>query len=141
MDAVLTGLLLSAFFGATLFPGGSEVLLAAAAHEGRHAAVLLWGVATVGNVAGAWVNALLGRQVGRWGQRRWFPLRGEAFRRAGDRYQRWGQWSLLLAWTPLLGDALTLMAGVFRLSWWRFLVLVTLGKGGRYALILYWMAP
>ena len=55
--------------------------------------------------------------------------------RAQQRYQRWGQWSLLLSWMPVIGDPLTLIAGIMREPFWRFVLLVTLAKGGRYLVL------
>ena len=46
-------------------------------------------------------------------------------------------WSLLFAWLPVGGDALTFIAGVMRVRFVLFLVLVALGKGARYALIIW----
>ena len=50
---------------------------------------------------------------------------------------RYGRWSLLFSWLPLVGDPLTLVAGVMREPWWRFLLLVGLAKSGRYAVLAY----
>ncbi len=51
-------------------------------------------------------------------------------------YRRWGIWSLLFSWLPVVGDPLTLATGYLRLSFWRFLTPVALGKTGRYVLLL-----
>ncbi|MEA1136053.1 YqaA family protein, partial [Klebsiella pneumoniae] len=48
---------------------------------------------------------------------------------------RWGHWSLLLSWVPIIGDPLTLVAGVMREPFWRFLLLVTVAKGARYSVL------
>ena len=58
-------------------------------------------------------------------------------------YQRYGHWSLLLSWVPVIGDPLTLVAGVMREPLGRFLLIVTLAKGARYGVLalatLGWM--
>ncbi|WP_313432604.1 YqaA family protein, partial [Pseudomonas sp.] len=91
--------------------------------------------ATLGNVLGSLVNWLLGRAIEHLRDRRWFPFSASQLQRAQRRYQRWGQWSLLLSWMPVIGDPLTLIAGVMREPFWRFLLLVTLAKGGRYIVV------
>lgn len=139
----MTGLLalfVSAFTAATLIPAGSEVALVALARAGDHAPALLWLIATAGNVLGAAVNAALGRAATRFRDRRWFPASPGALARAERRYRRWGRWSLLLSWVPVIGDPITVAAGLLREPWWSFLALVTLAKGGRYLVILAAMA-
>ena len=42
-------------------------------------------------------------------------------------------WSLLLSWTPFLGDPLTVVAGLMRTPFWLFVTIVALAKTGRYA--------
>jgi membrane protein YqaA with SNARE-associated domain len=91
--------------------------------------------ATVGNVLGAVVNWGLGLAIERFKDRRWFPVDARAYARAAAWYRRWGIWSLLLAWTPWLGDPLTIVAGALRAPLGPFLLLVTLGKAARYVVI------
>lgn len=134
MDALpgLGALFLSAFLAATLLPATSELMLAGLQWQGVHPPLLLVLVATAGNVLGAVVNWLLGRHLMRFRDRRWFPVRPAMVERAGGWYRRWGVWSLLLAWVPVIGDPLTLVAGLFRTPLPHFLLLVTLGKAARY---------
>lgn len=139
----LIGLFFSALLAATLLPAQSEAVLAALLLGDTHPVWLLLLVATAGNTLGALINWALGRGIERFRDRRWFPIRGRSLERAQRLYGRFGRWSLLLSWAPLFGDALTLIAGVMREPWWRFLLLVTLAKGGRYlmvaGLVLGWM--
>lgn len=128
----LGGLFLAALLAATLLPAQSELLLAGLHLAGRHDAAALVGVATAGNVLGSVVNWLLGRHLMHLSDRRWFPLKGPALARAERFYRRWGVWTLLLAWTPIVGDPLTLVAGIFRTPLAVFLPLVALGKAARY---------
>ncbi|MDE3737475.1 DedA family protein [Pseudomonas resinovorans] len=136
------GLFLSAFGAATLLPLQSEAVLVALLLAKAHPAWALVAVATVGNVLGSLVNWWLGRYLEHFHDRRWFPVKPAQLAKAQAFYHRYGRWSLLLAWVPLIGDPLTLVAGVMRESFWVFLALVTLAKAGRYlvlaALTLGW---
>lgn len=129
------GLMLAAFLAATLFPFQSEALLVALMAGERHSTFGLIVFATVGNVAGSWVNWLLGRSVERFRERRWFPFKQATLEAAQRRYARFGYWSLLLSWMPVIGDPLTLIAGMMREPLWRFLLIVSIAKAGRYVAI------
>lgn len=135
----LAGLFFAAFAAATLIPAQSEAVLVAMALAGVQPAWLLLLVATTGNVLGSVVNWGLGRYLGHFAGRRWFPLTQQRLERAAGWYRRRGHWSLLGSWLPVIGDPLTLAAGVLREPLWRFVVIVTLAKGGRY-LALVWAA-
>jgi membrane protein YqaA with SNARE-associated domain len=128
----LSGLFLTALLAATVLPAQSEFVLAGLHLAGTHDRFVLVAVATVGNVLGSTINWLLGRYLIHFQDRRWFPIKGRVLERARHFYQRWGVWTLLLAWTPVIGDPLTLVAGVFRTRLWVFLPLVTIGKAARY---------
>ena len=111
---------------------------------GKYPAVALLAVATVGNVLGSLVNWLLGRGIERFRDRRWFPISRNKLDRAQHWYQRFGKWSLLLSWAPLIGDPLTMAAGIMREPLPVFLVLVTIAKLARYlvvaAIVMHWPA-
>lgn len=126
------GLFLAALLAATLFPAQSEVGLATLIISGDYSISLLIIVATLGNVLGSVVNWLMGRGVERFAKRKWFPIKPAQMAKAKRRYHRYGRWSLLMSWAPLIGDPLTLVAGVLREPLGSFLVLVTLAKGIRY---------
>ncbi len=127
-----TGLFLTALLAATVLPAQSEFLLASLHLTGRHDRFILVAVATAGNVLGSVINWALGRYLIHFQDRRWFPIKGRALERATRFYQRWGVWTLLLAWTPIVGAPLTLVAGIFRTRLWVFVPLVTAGKLARY---------
>lgn len=133
MDAVAAyaGLVASAFLSATLLPAQSEVLVAALL-LGGYEPVLVITAATLANVAGSTTNWWLGRRVQHYLERRWYPLSPYALRRATGWYQRYGCWSLLLSWLPIVGDPLTLAAGVMREPLWRFLAFISSAKLARY---------
>lgn len=131
----LAGLFAAAALAATLVPAQSEAVLVGLILNGAHPVALLLTVATAGNVLGAVVNWALGRALARFADRRWFPFTPAQLERASARYRRWGYWSLFGSWLPIVGDPLTLVAGVAREPLWRFLLIVTLAKGGRYLVL------
>jgi membrane protein YqaA with SNARE-associated domain len=132
--AAYFGLFAAAFLAATLLPAQSEALVVALLLS-DYAPWLVVLVASVGNVLGSVVNWLLGRGIERFRGRRWFPASPAALARAERWYRRFGKWSLLLAWMPIIGDPLTLVAGVLREPFPVFLLLVTIGKVGRYLVL------
>ncbi|MGO4838816.1 YqaA family protein [Rhizobiaceae sp. 2RAB30] len=97
--------------------------------------VLLIAVASAGNVLGSVVNWLLGRGIDRFRDRPWFPVRPAQLERASSWYRRYGRWTLLLSWVPIVGDPLTVAAGLLREPFWSFLLLVAVAKIGRYLLL------
>lgn len=132
----LLGLFAAALVAATLLPAQSEAVLLALVLEGAHPVWLLLLVATAGNALGSALNWALGRYLIRFSDRRWFPASPEALARATARYGRWGRWSLLASWVPIVGDPLTLVAGILGEPFWRFAAIVTLAKGGRYLALI-----
>ncbi|MFT6109665.1 MAG: membrane protein YqaA with SNARE-associated domain [Planctomycetota bacterium] len=119
-----------------MLPGASEALVAVLL-LGGHEPFELWAVASVANTLGSVVNWALGRYLLRYQEASWFPFKADKL----DRAQRWfearGVWTLTLAWVPVVGDALTFIAGVLRTPLWIFVVLVGLGKAVRYAVVIY----
>ncbi len=140
--ALYVGLFLSAFAAATILPMQSEAALVAALLA-DYPPWLVIATASVGNVLGSAVNWLLGRGIERFRSRRWFPIKEGAFDRTQRWYRRYGKWSLLLSWVPVIGDPLTVMAGVLREPFPVFLLLVTIAKVGRYLVLaviaLHWI--
>ena len=132
--ASYAGLFLAAFLAATLLPAQSEAVVVAMLVS-DHAPWLVLAVASVGNVLGSVLNWGLGRWIQRFHGRRWFPADPSVLLRAEGWYRQYGRWSLLLAWVPVIGDPLTIVAGVLREPFAMFLLLVTLAKVGRYLVI------
>lgn len=127
----------SAFVSATLLPFASEAVLAAQIKGGLGSVVGLVTAATIGNVGGSTLNWWMGRVLRQFEGRRWFPFKPASIVAATERFQRYGVWVLLLAWLPVIGDPLTLVAGVLRVPLVPFLVFVTLGKAARYVVIAF----
>lgn len=132
----LLGLFGTAFLAATLVPMSSEAVLAALRVAGEREAWLLLALATLGNTLGSLFNWALGRFALHWQDRRWFPIKRPELDRASLWFGRWGLWSLPFAWVPVIGDPLTLVAGVLRVPALPFLLLVGLGKAARYGVVL-----
>ncbi len=130
------GLFFAAFAAATLLPAQSEAVLTALLLTGDFSVAALLLVATLGNVLGSVVNWLLGKYLERFRHERWFPVSEAKLEKAQDQYRRFGRWSLLLSWMPIVGDPLTVIAGVMREPFWRFVLLVTLAKAGRYLVLV-----
>ena len=133
--AAYTSLFATAFIAATLLPAQSEAVLASLLATGSYPVTHLLVVASVGNVLGSAVNWLLGRGIERLRDRPWFPASPATLDRAQQWYRRHGKWSLLLSWVPIIGDPLTIVAGVLREPFVIFLVLVSLAKVARYAVV------
>ncbi len=133
--AVLAGLFASAFLSATLLPGSSEAALLALLAMGKGDVPTLIAVATVGNVLGSVVNWLMGRFLAHFRDRRWFPIDQRSYDRATAWYGRFGLWSLLFSWVPIIGDPLTVVAGMLRVRLGWFVALVMLGKAARYVFL------
>lgn len=131
----LAALFASAFLAGSILPAQSEAVLAALLLAGEQSPWLLVLVATLGNVGGAVLNYGLGRSADRFRHRRWFPLSAAGWDRSAAWFNRFGVWSLLASWLPIVGDGFTVLAGAARTPFPLFLVLVTLAKGGRYILL------
>jgi membrane protein YqaA with SNARE-associated domain len=134
--AAYTGLFAASFLAATVFPFQSEAILVGLLLGGDLPWTMLLAVATVGNVLGAVVNWGLGRFFLHFRGRRWFPVKPDTYARVERWYGRYGVWSLLFAWLPIVGDPLTVVAGALRANLPLFVVLVTVGKLGRYAVLV-----
>lgn len=129
------GLFIVSFLAATLVPAQSEVVLLGLLLTGSYPAWLLLLVASTGNVLGSCANWLTGFFLARFEDQSWFPVRQESLRKAEAWYHRYGRWSLLLSWIPVIGDPLTVVAGVLREPFLVFLAFVTFAKVGRYLAI------
>ena len=134
MDWTLFG---SALLSSTLFPGGSEALLLYRLHQGADPLVSVL-TATAGNVLGSLITYGMGR-FGREAIRIRSEKAARQIARAESWFKRFGRPSLLLAWLPVVGDPLCLVAGVLRVSVPVFMLLVTVGKLARYAALAWLM--
>ena len=132
--AAYAGLFLASLAAATILPMQSEAALVGLLLADYSPGLLL-AAASVGNVLGSVVNWVLGRCIERFRVRSWFPVSEVRMDRAQRWYRRYGKWSLLLSWVPIIGDPLTVVAGVLRESFPVFLLLVAVAKIGRYVVL------
>jgi membrane protein YqaA with SNARE-associated domain len=130
------GLFLSALLAATIVPFSSEVLLGGMIASEAFDTWNLLIAASLGNTLGAVMNWGLGRYCLHWQDRRWFPVTPAQLDRASHHFNHYGVWSLLLAWVPIIGDPITFAAGVLRVPFMLFLILVAISKTGRYLVVL-----
>ena len=135
MEVTYLTLFLVAFLAATILPLSSEVVLAGLSSTSGEK-ILLLVVASFGNVLGSSFNWVLGKYARNLETKKWFPFSTNQLLKASFWFTKYGKWSLLFAWLPIIGDPLTFIAGVARLRFVPFLILVTIGKVSRYILII-----
>ena len=138
---IYVGLFVAALAAATILPMQSEAALVGLLIA-DYSPWLLITVASIGNVLGSVVNWGLGRSIQHFRHKRWFPASAAGLERAQRWYHRYGKWTLLLSWVPIVGDPLTVVAGVMKEPLTHFLVLVAIAKVTRYlavaAITLNW---
>ena len=125
------------FLAATIFPFSSELTLAGLIATSNYDNLLLLIIASLGNVLGSVVNWALGFYSRNLTTKKWFPFKETQIERSSQWFRKFGKWSLLFAWLPIIGDPLTFVAGLLRVKFFEFLLLVTIGKFSRYFLIYY----
>ncbi len=136
LSSLQLSLLLSSFLSATLLPLASELTVGVLILAGENPWLTL-AVASFGNTIGAVVNWWLGGYLLRYQDASWFPVKPKELARAQQHFLRFGQWSLLFAWLPLVGDPLTFVAGFLRIRLISFILLVGMGKTLRYAVLIF----
>ena len=129
-------LFLSSFFAATLLPAQSEAVLAFQLTSNKNNLIYLIFVATLGNVMGSLVNWYLGKFCLKYKEKKWFPIKVNQLEKGQKYYREYGRFSLLFSWLPVIGDPITLVAGVLKEPLWSFLILVTIAKGLRYIFVV-----
>jgi len=128
-------LFFSAFISSTLFPGGSEAVLAYLTSEGKQPLFFLLIVATLGNTLGAMTSWGVGRLISiRYSTER---LSKASQQKAVERIQKYGSPILLLSWLPVIGDPLCVAAGWLKIHWLQSLVFICIGKLLRYVAVIY----
>ena len=130
-------LFIISFLAATILPLSSEIVLTTMLLTNLFEKNILLIVASSGNILGSIFNWYLGKKITIFQDRKWFPVSPEQLNKSQKYFQKYGIWSLLLAWVPVIGDPLTLLAGVLRVRFSIFFILVSISKISRYVFILY----
>ena len=134
---IYSSLFAISFLAATILPFSSELTLAGLIATSNYDNLLLLIVASFGNVLGSVVNWALGFYSRKLTTKKWFPFKDEQIEKSSKWFNKFGRWSLLFSWVPIIGDPLTLAAGLLRVKFVEFLILVTIGKVSRYLVIFY----
>ena len=125
------------FLAATILPFSSELTLAGLIATSDYDNLLLLIAASFGNVLGSVVNWALGSYSRNLTTKKWFPFKETQIERSSKWFRKFGKWSLLFAWVPVVGDPLTLVAGILRVKFIDFIILVAIGKVTRYLIVFY----
>ncbi len=125
------------FLAATILPLSSELTLAGLIATSNYDNLLLLAVASFGNILGSVVNWALGFYSRNLITKKWFPFKDKQIKDSSKWFSKFGKWTLLFAWVPIIGDPLTLVSGLLKIKFIEFLILVTIGKFSRYFLIYY----
>ena len=125
------------FLAASLLPLSSEIVLTTMLLTNLFEKNILLIIASSGNILGSIFNWYLGKKIIIFQDHKWFPVSPKQLKKSQKYFQRYGLWSLLLAWIPVIGDPLTLLAGVFKVRFSIFFILVSISKISRYVFILY----
>ena len=125
------------FLAATILPFSSELSLAGLISTSNFNNSLLLIAASLGNILGSVVNWLIGFYSRNFTSKKWFPFNETQITRSSKWFEKFGKGSLLFAWVPILGDPLTLVAGLLRVRFLDFIILVAIGKVSRYLIVFY----
>jgi membrane protein YqaA with SNARE-associated domain len=125
------------FLAATVLPFSSELTLAGLISTSNYDNLLLLVVASFGNVLGSVFNWSLGFYSRNLSTKKWFPFKETQIERSSKWFSKFGKWSLLFAWLPIVGDPLTFVAGLLRVRFLDFIILVAIGKVSRYLIVFY----
>jgi membrane protein YqaA with SNARE-associated domain len=130
-------LFLASLVAATILPAQSEMVLAGLLLSGSYNTYLLIAVASLGNVGGSVINWFLGRGIEFFKDKKWFPVKPERLEKTSALYKRYGRWLLLLSWMPIIGDPITVVAGVLRERFLLFFLITAFAKTVRYIVLAY----
>ena len=125
------------FLAATVLPFSSELTLAGLISTSNYDNLLLLVVASFGNILGSVLNWSLGFYSRNLSIKKWFPFKETQIERSSKWFSKFGKWSLLFAWLPIVGDPLTFFAGLLRVRFLDFIILVAIGKVSRYLIVFY----
>ncbi len=130
-------LLIISFLAATILPLSSELVLSTMLLTDSFDKYLLLVVASFGNIFGSSVNWYLGKKILIFKDKKWFPVNEKQIAKSEMYFKKYGIWSLLLAWVPVIGDPLTVIAGILKINFFTFLLLVSISKTSRYIFLIF----
>lgn len=130
-------LFLASLVAATILPAQSEMVLVGLLLTGNYSTLLLILVASAGNVLGSVINWFIGRGIESFRDKSWFPVKPDQLTKISGYYKKYGRWLLLLSWMPVIGDPITVVAGVLRERFWVFLLITAFAKTTRYIILAY----
>ncbi len=130
-------LFIISFLAATILPFSSEIALTTMVLTNLFEKNLLLIFASLGNILGAVVNWYLGKKINIYKDKKWFPISTERLKKSEYYFKKYGIWSLLLAWVPIIGDPITLLSGILKVRFSIFIFLVSISKISRYVFIIY----
>ncbi|MGA0412099.1 MAG: YqaA family protein [Candidatus Puniceispirillales bacterium] len=125
----------SSFASSTILPGHSEITLIALITQKKYEVFYLVVFASLGNILGSVLNWYLGLYFLKFKNKKWFPFKENQINKVSKSFLKYGKWSLLLSWVPFIGDVLTLVAGMFRVPLYQFVVIVSVAKVSRYIFV------
>ena len=132
---VYASLFISSFLSSTILPGHSELILTTFIFLNKYPIIDLIFFASIGNILGSILNWFIGYYFTSLKDRKWFPINKSQLTKASSWFLKYGKWTLCLSWVPLIGDPLTIIAGIFRVPIHTFILIVTLAKTMRYVFI------
>ena len=130
-------LFIISFLAATILPLSSELVLSTMLLTDSFDKYLLLVVASFGNILGSSVNWYLGKKILIFKEKKWFPANERQIAKGEIYFKKYGIWSLLLAWVPIIGDPLTIVAGILRVKFFTFILLVSISKISRYIFLIF----
>ena len=128
---------ITSFLAATILPLSSELVLSTMLLTNSFNKYLLLIVASIGNIFGSSLNWYLGKKILIFKDKRWFPANDSQIAKSEIYFKKYGIWSLLFAWVPIIGDPLTIVAGILRVKFFTFLLLVSISKISRYIFFIF----
>ena len=132
-----SSLFISSFLSSTILPGHSEITLTTLILLEKYSQFLLIFFASFGNILGSVINWYLGFYIIKFVNKSWFPFKKKQLDKASLWYLKYGKWSLFFSWVPIIGDPLTIVAGIFRVPLIIFITIVSISKVLRYIFVVY----
>ena len=132
-----SSLFISSFLSSTILPGHSEITLTTLILLEKYSQFLLIFFASFGNILGSVINWYLGFYITKFVNKSWFPFKKKQLDKASLWYLKYGKWSLFFSWVPIIGDPLTIVAGIFRVPLVIFITIVSISKVLRYIFVVY----